>query len=56
MWRFFHHKSVLNLFVCNHQALCLSIACPDKIDTVLVLGGRDDHLRFLGEERVDFLT
>lgn len=55
MWRFFH-LNILNSFVHNHQTLCFPAACLDEVDAVLVLGGRDDHLRFLGEERVDLLT
>ena len=45
-----------NLFVHDHQALCVSIAGPDEVDAVLVLGSRDDQLRFFGNETVDLLT
>ncbi len=46
----------LGLFVCNHHALRFSAACSDEVDAVLVLGSRNDYLRFLGEERLNLLT
>ncbi len=42
MWRFFH-LNILNSFVHNHQTMGFPAACPDEIDTVLVLGSRDDY-------------
>ncbi len=45
-----------NLFVHDHQALCVSIAGPDEVDAFLVLGSRDDQLRFFGNETVDLLA
>ncbi len=49
-------KGFCALFVRNHQALRLSVACLDEIDAVLVLGGRDNQLCFIGEEGFDFLS
>ena len=49
-------KGFCALFVRNHQALRRSVACLDEIDAVLVLGGRDDQLRLVGEEGLDFLS
>ena len=49
-------KGFCVLFVRNHQALRLSVACLDEIDAVLVLGGRDNQLCFIGEEGFDFLS
>ncbi len=39
----------------NHQALRVSVACPDEVDAFLVLGSRDHQLRLVGVESLDFL-
>ena len=49
-------KGFCVLFVRNHQALRHSVACLDEIDAVLVLGGRDNQLCFIGEEGFDLLS
>ena len=54
-WRIVRYK-LQNLFVHNHQALCNSVAGPDEVDAFLVLGGRDDQLRLVGEESLDLLA
>ena len=48
-------KKQQNLFVHNHQALRHSVAGPDEVDAFLVLGRRDDQLRLVGVESLDFL-
>ena len=44
-----------NLFVHDHQALRVSAAGPDEVDAFLVLGSRDNQLRLVGVESLDFL-
>ena len=39
----------------NHQALRVTAAGPDEVDAFLVLGSRDDQLRLVGAESLDFL-
>ena len=39
----------------DHQALRVSVASPDEVDAFLVLGSRDDQLRLVGAESLDFL-